>query len=272
MWTTLSTVAQKPAFIYIQGDKKTPFYVKMGGEMQPRYGKNYCILSELLPGVANIEVLFQQNAFPAQKFAIRVPEGGERGFLLIEKSAEISLYDLEQGFYLPAGNDVNEDRAPIRAEPPPVEVAVRTTPKRTSAKPATETAAPPARVEDPGPRFIPHVVLGSDETPPGTAGGNSATGCGQAMDVKEFAALYRGALDVAEQDDRLVFLNKQTGGCYSPTQLRLLTRVLDRDAARFTFLKKIQPRITNSARFADLEDLLTSAAYRTRFRELVAQP
>ncbi len=265
-------VAQKPAFIYIQGDKKTPFYVKIGGQMQPRYGKNYSIIPELLPGVANVEVLFQQNAFPAQKFAIRVPDGGERGFLLIEKSGEISLYDLEQGFYLPAGNDVAEDRAPVRAEPP-ASIVARTQAERSVAEkvPTATATKPPVRVEETGPRFIPNVVLGADAQTSGTSDGASASpaGCGTAMNVPEFAALYRKALDVDEQDDRLVFLNKQTAGCYSSTQIRLLTRVLDRDAARFTFLKKIRPRLTNATRFAELENLLSSEAYRSRFRELL---
>jgi hypothetical protein len=267
----LGAFAQKPAFIYIQGDKKTPFYVKIDDKMQPRYGKNYSIIPELLPGVVNIELLFQQNVFPAQKFAIHVPEGGERGFLVIEKSGEISLYDLEQGFYLPAGNSPDEDRAPVRAEVPAA-IAVRTTPDRTPvATIPTETPKPrPAtRTEDPGPRFIPDVVLGGEGTGARTSAAASATSCGEAMDVKEFAALYRKALDVDEQDNRLVFLNKQTSGCFSPTQIRLLTRVLERDAARFTFLKKIQPRLTNAARFAELEDLLSAEVYRARFRELL---
>src|ERR1039457_5924954 len=70
------------SYVYIQGDKVTPFYVKMEGVMMPRYGKNYCILSELMPGPIHIEILFQQNIFPHQKFTIQVPENGYRGFLL----------------------------------------------------------------------------------------------------------------------------------------------------------------------------------------------
>jgi hypothetical protein len=234
--------------------------------MQPRYGKNYAIIPELLPGIANIELLFQQNVFPAQKFAIRVPEGGERGFLVIEKEGKISLYDVDHAFYLPSGNTPEQDRTPVRAEAPPV-AATRPTPAPApTATPTTPATA--TRTEQSGPRFIPDVVLGGEGTA-GTRASTSASGCGEAMDVKEFAALYRKALDVDEQDNRLVFLNKQTTGCFSSTQIRLLTRVLDRDAARFTFLKKIQPRITNAARFAELEDLLTAEAYRIRFRELL---
>jgi hypothetical protein len=295
--SVLQAVAQKASFIYIQGDKKTPFYVKHGGEMMPRYGKNYCIIPELTAGVANIEVLFQQNAFPAQKFAIRVPDGGERGFLLMEKEGEISLYDLEQEFYLLAGNAVSEDHLPQRGEP--VVASAQTSPAVPTTRPAAEPAArqerhtpkdsrsattrektfrprttpqPTRPVENSSePRFIPNLSLDTNGSR-AADGGNSRGGCGEPLSVQTFAALYRKALDIDEQDERLLFLNKQTEGCYSPTQLRLLARVLDRDAARFTFLKKVQSRVTVTSRFAELEDVLTSEAYRARFRELVAQP
>ena len=71
--------AQPYTYVYIQGDKQTPFYEKQEGEMLPRFGKNYFIISELNPGVMNIELLFQQNLYPPQKFAINVPENGFRG-------------------------------------------------------------------------------------------------------------------------------------------------------------------------------------------------
>ena len=64
-------MAQGFSYVYIQGDKQTPFYVKMEGEMLPRYGKDYSIISELAPGPINIEILFQQNKYPAEKFVIK---------------------------------------------------------------------------------------------------------------------------------------------------------------------------------------------------------
>ncbi len=50
--------------------------------MLPRYGKNYCIISELATGTIHIEILFQQRVLPPQKFTLQVPENGYRGFLL----------------------------------------------------------------------------------------------------------------------------------------------------------------------------------------------
>lgn len=93
--------AQPFSYVYIQGDKETPFYVKLEGKMMPRYGKNYCILSELSGGPIHIEILFQQNVFPAQKFTINVPENGYRGFLLTKQGGSFALYDIQQKKYLP---------------------------------------------------------------------------------------------------------------------------------------------------------------------------
>ena len=56
------------SYIFIQGDKQTPFYVKLEGQMMPRLGKNYCILSNLDEGTIHLEILFQQNVYPLQKY------------------------------------------------------------------------------------------------------------------------------------------------------------------------------------------------------------
>ena len=98
---SVKNVAAQPfSYIYIQGDKTTPFYVKMEGKMQPRYGKNHSIISELPPGKINIEILFQQNAFPSEKFTLDVPENGARGFLLNKQGGVFALYDLQQKNYI----------------------------------------------------------------------------------------------------------------------------------------------------------------------------
>lgn len=71
-----NTFANGFSYVYIQGDKQTPFYVKFEDEMMPRYGKNYCIISQLAPGPVKVQILFQQNIYPAQTFTIQVPENG----------------------------------------------------------------------------------------------------------------------------------------------------------------------------------------------------
>lgn len=82
-----------------------PFYVKLEGKMQPRYGKNHCIIAELDPGTIHIEILFQQRILPSQKFTIQVPEHGCRGFLLNKQGSSYALYDLQQKKYLAPGGE-----------------------------------------------------------------------------------------------------------------------------------------------------------------------
>ncbi|HRO42399.1 MAG TPA: DUF4476 domain-containing protein [Flavipsychrobacter sp.] len=103
--------AQDWSYVYIQGDKQIPFYVKLEGEMLPRYSKNYYIIPQLAAGAIQLQVLFQQNEYQPQNFKVLVPENGHRGFLLTKKDGAFALYDIQQKFYLmPAG--VGEDRLP----------------------------------------------------------------------------------------------------------------------------------------------------------------
>ena len=96
---------QQYSYVYIQGDKETPFYVKLDGRMQERYGKNYLVIPQLVPGVINLEILFQQNKFPAARFAILVPDNGHRSFMITRQDGQTALYDLDQQFYLKTDNN-----------------------------------------------------------------------------------------------------------------------------------------------------------------------
>lgn len=108
---TQGAAAQSWSYIYIQGDKETPFYVKLEGEMLPRYGKNYCIIPQLEAGRIELQILFQQNLYPPQTFKILVPERSHRGFLLVKEDKAFALYDIQQKFYLMPG-DAGEDHLP----------------------------------------------------------------------------------------------------------------------------------------------------------------
>ncbi len=104
------------SYIFIQGDKQTPFYVKLEGQMMPRLGKNYCILPNLDKGTIHLEILFQQNIYPAQKFTIKVPAAGGRGFTLQQlNDKQFALYDLASHHKLIAGNKESDDVLEIPA-------------------------------------------------------------------------------------------------------------------------------------------------------------
>jgi hypothetical protein len=56
-----------------------------------------------------MDIMFQQNVYPPQHFTIQVPENGFREFLLIKKTDKFSLYDIQQQFFLNAGNKEGDD-------------------------------------------------------------------------------------------------------------------------------------------------------------------
>lgn len=96
----VSITAAAQAYIYIQGDKLIPFYVKALGKMMPRYGKNHCIISNIHTGEIAFDILFQQHSYPPLHFSIAVPSDGYRGFLLHKTEQGFDLYDLHEKKYI----------------------------------------------------------------------------------------------------------------------------------------------------------------------------
>lgn len=98
------------AVVYIQSDKETPIYVKVEGQMMERYSKNYVVLGNLASGPLNLEILFQQNKYPNQKFVLNIPPSSQRSLVLkkIDQN-QFALYDLNYGIYLNNGNRLEDD-------------------------------------------------------------------------------------------------------------------------------------------------------------------
>ena len=108
--------AQNYAYFYIEGDQQTPFYVKVEGKMQERFGENYFIIPDLDAGYTHFEILFQKNVYPSQKFLLEVPKSGGRGFVLHKvNDRQFALYDLQQKRYVISGNTEEDDHAPETA-------------------------------------------------------------------------------------------------------------------------------------------------------------
>ncbi|MBS1776587.1 MAG: DUF4476 domain-containing protein [Bacteroidetes bacterium] len=144
-----SAQAQRWSYIYIQGDKQTPFYVKLEGEMLPRYSKNYYILPQLEAGPIHVQILFQQNEYPAQNFTVLVPENGSRGFLLTRKENTFSLYDIQQRFYLFPGEE-GEDHLPEM---------ITIAPKPKNIPDTKQTKTSDTSITNNQPKFLDNVVL-----------------------------------------------------------------------------------------------------------------
>lgn len=284
----LKAAADQFSYIYIQGDKQTPFYVKFEDEMLPRYGKNYCIIPELTPGPIHIQILFQQNVYPAQKFTILVPEGGSRGFLLTRKGESFSLYDIDQQFYLRDGNSESDDRIPEYnnlqineiQNSTTVENQEQTQPEATNLAASTPTATTtPATTNQPGntsPAFMDMElnntrVLESDTPPKSDEDfkGKVAivnSDCPHAVDNDLFDAIYKKAESKPESARLKYLLDKTSDNCFTTNQVRILTGTLENDPERYTFLKKAYSRVTDQSVFPGLENLLSSREWKDYFK------
>lgn len=299
-----NAIANSFSYVYIQGDKQTPFYVKFEDEMMPRYGKNYCIISQLAPGPVRVQILFQQNIYPAQTFTIQVPENGCRGFLLTKKNDEFSLYDLQEQFYLPAGNSIDDDKVqetkPVKEYKPPypqpeqkvtniaqlkavegeeiteqANTATYTPPTAQTTKiESSEPAANTKQVN--GPEFVDFEI---DNNQKGANTGTVRTNdqykgqisvpnsdCPKAIDLDLFEAIQKKANDKSDKNRLKYLLDKTEGNCFTTNQARILARTLKNDPERYTFLKKVYSRITDQAKFPALESLLTTQEWKGYFR------
>lgn len=103
LFVSVDGIAQSA--LYFQGDKETGIYVKVEGKMMERLGRDFVIVPGLEAGEANFEVLFEQNKYPAQKFKIRIPENGIRGFVISRQNdGSFALFDVQTNGYIPANN------------------------------------------------------------------------------------------------------------------------------------------------------------------------
>ncbi len=292
--------AQRFSYVYLQSDKETPIYVKLEGEMLPRYGQHYNIISRLAPGAINIEVLFQQNKFPPQKFTILVPEDGQRSLLLTRRDDTAwALYDLRQKFYILAGNIASEDRynAPDRnAEQVPEPVANK---RETSTSNSTEGETPvainpvPKPVTSPNdePKFIPDLELSREEkkpkktpkkqpaetpkpieTPPPAPVENTTAAdretCGHPMSIEEFSTFYSQVLAQQNLEERLTFL-MDSDQCPTPYQARIIARSLTGDAPRLRYMGRVVRRSAQPKSFLPLTNLFSDAENAEAFRALI---
>jgi hypothetical protein len=312
--------AQRWSYVYIQGDKKIPFYVKLEGQMLPRYGKNYCIIPELGPGTIHLQILFQQNEYPPVDFNVLVPDGGHRGFLLVRKDDQFSLYDIEQRFYLLPGEegedqlpDVNSltastnrapERVPVKedskkkAVPKETVTAKKTStskspgPKKTNSNEpkfldnieldneATDKGAPPpSRVKKPAHRTEEKNESGEEQDYRQTDAGVNLTAdaqeiinsdCPEPIANSEFDKIYNSAQEKRESQKRVIYLlDKAKSNCFSTRQAYYLAKQLPTEPMRYSFLKRVYPRITDQQNFSMLEDnLFTKTEWKDYFRSI----
>lgn len=292
------------SYIYIQGDKQAPFYIKFEDQMLPRYGKNYNIIPQLAPGPVNIQVLFQQNMYPAQRFTIMVPEDGFRGFLLLQRNGSFALYDIHQQFYLYPGNKAEDDRVPQAnsyvytntAATPQQSAPAATDSRRANGnvdqeprfmgnielnnERTVQSTPPPQRLAEERQEYAdteakPESAVESDEHEPDNGAAVEATppagtyvtnsDCPAAISDEEFQDLY-GKSQAKADKQKLRFLLTKMDYCFTTNQARMLTETLNNDPEKYTFLKRVFPRVTDQYNFPPLENLLSTQEWRSYFR------
>lgn len=280
------------SYVYIQGDKSIPFYVKLEDVMLPRYGKNYNLIPQLAPGPISIQILFQQNAYPAQKFTIVVPENGFRGFLLLNKDGAYKLYDIHQQFYLQPGNKAEDDRAPADNS-----AAAYVYTESKNEIEARQVSATPERGKVP--KFLPDVVLDNErmvqprlqepeyveetnddsreddqqyvntnyvkEDHTGSKVVVLNSDCPQPIANEDFESVLSKAADKSDKV-RLKYLLTQMDECYNTNHARILAETLNNDPERYTLLKRIYSRVTDQHNFPMLENLLSTQEWKSYFR------
>ena len=281
------------AYIYIEGDKTTPFYVKIEGTMAPRLGKNYCILSNLDAGVTNIEILFQQNKYPPQKFAINIPEGGSRGFKLQKvNDRQYSLYDFEQGSYIVSGNKAEDDKLLPRQteEVDPQKHLAIATPVDTDEIPqfkpekkakavkkekvaVTEEVAPVSAPEPAQKRFLDEIEFNTDEDGVASRGHNSgaarSSGC-TAMSNSDFEDFALALLDLNDDDAKIKMLGKKKSGrCFSTEQVRIIGNNMVTQSGRYEVARLLYPYTSDQENYNKLESLFKTNYLKEKFRELL---
>jgi len=276
-------LAQDFSYIYIQGDKKTPIYVKVEGNMAPRYGKNYAIIPQLAPGPTHITVLFQQNKFPPQNFTIMVPENSSRSFLLTQQESNFSLYDIDQRFFLRAGNTLDEDNpagAPAAlASKVPAVAATPTSATLQAPEAATPVITKPVPKKSSEPEFLDNVSLNRSEPLAPGKSDNVATSqcqvvlrnsdCPEAMGEADFQKLYRQMLSKDGDEDRVSFLLGQTNKCFATWQVRALVSPLTMDASRFSVVNRLYSRVSDQHNFSLLDDLFRESSWQQAFQKLI---
>jgi hypothetical protein len=281
------------SYLYIQGDKEKPFYVKVNGVMSNRYGKNYCIFPQLKEGTWKVEILYEQNTVPSQENSIIIPNNSFRAFLLAKKDGNYALYDIHQQFYLKPGDADHYFANQTMTEAPiAVEEKKPEEPKKEIEKPKKVFKAEEPKKEEKKkieePQFVNNVVINeADETPanntiktnkeepkPTTTNPtkteqtkevkleSNATpiynnNCPTAMRDKDYDDLLKNAKAIGKGDKLVKFLlGKIPSNCYTTKQVYQLADLLDEEAIIYLYLKRVYPQVSDQQNFHLLETYL----------------
>lgn len=299
--TFVSDAFAQNATFYIEGDQKTPIYVKVEGTMVDRMGKNYAIISNLAAGYTNFEILFELNKYPAQKFTLLVPESDARGFILTQvEPGTFALFDMDQKRFILAGNS-KEDDFYVEKSPEEQRLAQNKVQKdkvkiqredwgtlwdKEKAKDLAQRYGKTQIEEKENTKkeleFIDDISLNKNN---GNTEARIAikesktdsslppipnTDCPEAMDNRNFENIALRFIDIKEDSDKLSFIRRRTQKqCFSTEQVRILASNMDSQSGKFELIKMLYAQTSDQEYFHQLEEVFQSNYLKNEFKKMV---
>ena len=284
------------SYFYFEGDQQTPFYVKVEGQMQPRYGQNHFIIPNLAEGYTHFEILFQKNEYPPQKFFLEVPKNGYRGFVLHKVSDQkFALLDLQQQKYIPADNTKEEGTAGALTAYAPPSTVPAFKPAEKNKKPNrkhyreeatgslsllpgdsvmrltengdTNTESPKAGADG---SFINDIVLNDNGERDNSLPPTANTDCPNAMSNEAFESFALKLLDKDGDDNRLKYLKKQAGAnCFSTEQVRIIAKNLSMQSSRYEAVQLLYRHTSDQENYGRLESLFNTPFLKEKFKAIL---
>lgn len=290
------------SYVYIEGDKETPFYVKLEGTMQPRLGKHYAILSNLDKGYTKVEVLFEQNKYPAQTFFINVPENASRSLQLRKlNDGKYALYDLIGGHYITANSKQSDniDHLLSKLSAPQNSVAVikgnttsnKNFENKTSTSPISESGKTTLNTKtEKTPKAKDNTLLYHEGEEPILAGqkapktkqnfidnvainnnDNAAvppnTDCKSAISNEEFGNYLIRIQDKSDDEAKLKYIQKQRKSCYTTAQIEQMALSIKSQSGRMQLLQYMYAQVYDPQEYRTLERVFSTDFLKKKFIE-----
>lgn len=107
--------AQKVYFIYLQSENATPFYIRIGGQIQSSSTEGYLIVPNLRDSTYQVSI-GQPGKQAEPRFSIIV-NTADRGFLIRAVDGTLNLFDLQTlAVYKPVSAETSSTKAVIRTD------------------------------------------------------------------------------------------------------------------------------------------------------------
>ena len=107
--------AQKVYFIYLQSENATPFYIRIGGQIQSSSTEGYLIVPNLRDSTYQVSI-GQPGKQAETRFSITINKA-DRGFLIRAAEGTINLFDLQTlAVYKPISAETSSTKATIRTD------------------------------------------------------------------------------------------------------------------------------------------------------------